>query len=73
MGGSKDFKNNVNASILYDASGVGAGWAGWARAHQLFCLTCIEMGHWLIHFLQLAEYFLVLPTHFEEATYAPGC
>ena len=38
--------------------GVGA-----LRAHPHFCLTFIEIGHLPIH-------FLVLPNHFEEASYA---
>ena len=46
--------------------------AGWARAHPLLCLTFIEKGHLPTHFLLQVEYFLVLPTHFEEASYALG-
>ena len=52
--------------------GVGAEWAGWARAHPLFCLIFSEKEYLPIHFLLPAEWFLVLPTHFEEASDAPG-
>ena len=51
---------------------VGAGWAGWARPHLFFRLTFNEKGHLSTHYLLPLEYFLVFPTHFEEASYAPG-
>ena len=50
--------------------GVEAGWARWACAHPI-SLTFIEMGYLPTHFLLPEEKFLVLPTHFEEGSYAP--
>ena len=47
--------------------GVGAGWAGLARDYPLFCLTFNRNEHLPTYFLLQIEYFLVLPTRFEEA------
>ena len=51
--------------------GVRAGLAGWARAHPLSCLIFSEKECLPTHYLRPIERFLVLPTHFEEASDAP--
>ena len=65
-------KRTLKAIWWYQPRGVGAGWAGKARANLLFSLTFIEKGHLPTHFLLPIEYFFILPTHFEEASYAPN-
>ena len=61
----------MSRKIDKKSRGVEAGWAGWACAHPIFSLTFIEMGYLPTHFLLPEEKFLVLPTHFEEGSYAP--
>ena len=61
----------LTKTLYVQFRGVGAWWAGWARAHPLFYLIFSEKECLLTHFLLPLEWFLVLPTHFEEASDAP--